>query len=391
MKNSLLIICIILGVWSCSTPNKGIVIEVGNDLDFVRQNEVVLVTDNMMDLPEGDDISDYGIANDKGELQLIQYSDQNQDGNIDAILFLPSVSAVSRVNYFLIKLKQNQANPYSENLCFSRFVPERTDDYTWENDRVAFRMFGPTAQKMNEEGIPGGTLTSGVDCWLKKVEYSIIDNWYKGYESDPNYYHQDRGEGLDNFHVGSSRGCGGIAYLSENIYYSPKNYTSYNTLDNGFMRTAFELDYATWKAGDLTIKTSNKVSLDRGSHLSKMVIDVEGSETLQAGLTLHENDGIVTADPSAGWITYWQPHGDSYLGTAIVADPSVFKGYEKVESEERDQSNAYVTLAAKNGQVTYYTGFFWAEGKQFEGVENWKEYLQQFAQQIQSPLTVSIN
>ena len=41
--------------------------------------------------------------------------------------------------------------------CFSRIVPERIDDYTWENDKVAFRTYGPAAQSLVEGGKKGAS------------------------------------------------------------------------------------------------------------------------------------------------------------------------------------------------------------------------------------------
>jgi hypothetical protein len=79
---------------------------------------------------------------------------------------------------------------------------------------------------MIEDSIPGGTLSSGVDTWLKKVEYPIINKWYKETLVDKTgSYHEDTGEGLDNFHVGVSRGVGGIAVKNDDKYYFSKNYS----------------------------------------------------------------------------------------------------------------------------------------------------------------------
>ena len=66
--------------------------------------------------------------------------------------------------------------------CYSRIVPERIDDYAWENDKVAFRTYGPAAQKLVEQGKKGGIISSGIDCWLKKVNYPVINKWYNDSE-----------------------------------------------------------------------------------------------------------------------------------------------------------------------------------------------------------------
>src|SRR5687767_4261811 len=53
---------------------------------------------------------------------------------------------------------------------YCRAVPERADDFAWENDLAAFRVYGPALRSKPEN--------SGIDCWLKRVEYPIIDKWY---------------------------------------------------------------------------------------------------------------------------------------------------------------------------------------------------------------------
>jgi len=124
-----------------------------------------------------------------------------------------------------------------------------------------------------------------------------------------------------------------ITYIS-----ASENFISYKTLANGAMRTSFELDYAPWKIdNEKSIKTTKKVSLDIGSQLSRIEVNVEGADLIVAGLTLQENDGIVTVDSLGGWVSYYQPHGDSQLATALVASPGTFVGYEKVESEHKDE------------------------------------------------------
>ncbi|MEY3896376.1 MAG: hypothetical protein RLZZ214_1896, partial [Verrucomicrobiota bacterium] len=45
--------------------------------------------------------------------------------------------------------------------AFARFVPERSDDFAWENDLVAFRTYGPALRP--------GPENSGIDCWFKRV------------------------------------------------------------------------------------------------------------------------------------------------------------------------------------------------------------------------------
>jgi hypothetical protein len=53
--------------------------------------------------------------------------------------------------------------------AFARFVPERKDDFAWENDLVAFRTSGPALRP--------GPENSGIDCWFERVPDPIVDKW----------------------------------------------------------------------------------------------------------------------------------------------------------------------------------------------------------------------
>ncbi|GAA3557344.1 DUF4861 family protein [Snuella lapsa] len=374
-------------VFSCSQKAKTPSILIKNTLDITRAFETVELTKSDLNI---EDISSIGIRDAKtGQLQITQLVDQDGDGSMDIILFQPQIAPNSE-NVFEVITIVTEEQPKTEALCYSRFVPERTDDYTWENDKVAFRVFGPKAQKMVEDSIPGGTLSSGVDAWLKKVKYPIINKWYKKELETEGSYHEDTGEGLDNFHVGISRGVGGIATKVDTTYYYSKNYTKWHTITSGPIRTSFYLEYEDWDAAGNTIKESKIISLDLGSNLSKFTTTIKGTDQISAGLTLHEKDGEVTGNDVGGWVSYWQPHGQSELGTAIVAPKSTFLGFEKYDTNTKDLSNAYAHLKVENNQVVYYAGFGWKESGQFNNKQEWEAYLNEFSKRVNTPLEVSM-
>ena len=376
-----------LVIVACSQKEKLPIITIKNSLNIERSFETVELNKDLLMIG---DLSVVGIRDvESGDIQITQTVDNNGDGEFDQILFQPKVAANSEKQFEIFVISENEKIAVT-NYCYSRFVPERTDDYTWENDKVAFRVYGPTAQKMVEDSIPGGTLSSGVDAWLKKVDYPIIDKWYKQFIDGTKSYHEDAGEGLDNFHVGASRGAGGIAIKADSMYYYSKNYTDWKTITTGPIRTSFYLNYADWDASGKLIKESRIISLDRGSNFSKFNISLEGSNQISAGLTLHEKDGEFTGSDKNGWVSYWQPHGESELGTAIIADKNTFSGFEKYDIETKDLSNAYAHLNVKNNTVTYYAGFGWKESGQFNTSQEWEHYLNDFSQKINNPLEVSM-
>jgi len=374
-------------LFSCNKRKKATIITVKNSLGFERSFETIEIQKTSLNVI---DFNSVGIKDIKtGKLQVTQLVDIDGDGSMDEILFQPKVAANSEANFEIVTITEAE-KPKTKDLCYSRFVPERTDDYTWENNKVAFRVFGPVAQKMVENKVPGGTLSSGVDAWLKRVEYPIINKWYKEFTDGVGTYHEDTGEGLDNFHVGVSRGVGGIAVKIDNVFHFSENYTKWKTITTGPIRTSFYLEYEDWDAAGNKIKESKEISLDLGSNFSKFSTNIEGTNQISAGLTLHEKDGEVSGNDENGWVNYWQPHADSEIETAIIADKKTFIGYEKYNIEIKDLSNAYVHLNVINNKVTYYAGFTWKKSKQFTSKKDWENYLNRFSKQINNRLEVII-
>lgn len=318
-----------------------------------------------------------------------QQIDTDGDGAMDAILFQPEITAHSEK---IVEVSFSDKAVITDSIpaCYSRFVPERTDDYAWENDRVAFRTYGPVAQKMIENGVKGGTLSSGIDAWLKRVEYPIINRWYHKELNTDGSYHKDDGEGLDNFHVGISRGVGGIAKKADTSYYISRNFISWKTLNIGPIRTSFILSYADWDATGTMISEEKKISLDYGQNLSRFEITLKGTDTISAGLTLHNKEGKIGVDEPKGWISYWEPHFDSELGTGIVVPEDGMVGYDHYETSRKDESNLFAHIKTKKGKAIYYAGFSWKKSGQFTTKSDWEEYLTSFSEHLKNPLQVTV-
>jgi hypothetical protein len=383
-----LIVFCFFGCSQKSSDNKIIVIK--NNLNLERSFETVEISKDFLGLTSEDNFEWYGVKNiENDQFSTIQFLDDNGDGNVDVLLFQPIIAPLAEMQFEIVKLG-NVAEKDSVEICYSRFVPERTDDYAWENNKVAFRTYGPTAQKMIEDSIKGGTLSSGIDAWLKKVDYPIINKWYEKTTAGTGSYHEDTGEGLDNFHVGISRGVGGVAVKIDSTYYLSKNFTHWKTLSTGPIRTSFILTYADWDAAGNLISEEKQISLDYGNNLSKFEITIKGANEIAAGLTLHENDGETTINENEGWISYWQPHADSELGTGVVSLKSTFVGAENYITQLKDASNLFAFLKVENNKVVYYAGFGWKESKEFQTKEDWNNYLHEFSEKINNPLIMQL-
>jgi len=379
----------------CQQSESTRTITVRNNLEMPRSSETVTV-------PVGEVeelVKKFGAGNllirdsATDSILVSQAIDTDADGTADEILFQVTLQG-NEQKAFTVTGAVNAAaqRPVSKLTTYSRFVPERTDDYTWENDRVAFRTYGPVAQQLVEEGKEGGTLTSGMDAWLKRVSHPIINKWYKGNQEKAGYYHIDHGEGYDPYHVGGSRGIGGIGVLENDSLYVSKNFTAYKTISEGPIRTVFELTYAPWQANGRTITETKRISLDLGSNLSYFEEELQSDKPVPnyaVGITLHNKKGEVKASPEQGWFRYWEPMDSAMLGTGIVLPPAEVQDYKDYRVDRQDQSHLYVLTKPTDGNLTYYAGFGWSKSGQFKSKEEWDRYLADFARRLASPLEVT--
>lgn len=376
---------------SCQEEASGHTVTVKNALDVSRSNETVEIKKSDLALKEGESFEKLAVQDATSKAILVsQFVDEDQDGNADVLLFQPELTAKSEKQFNLVSTQGTTAQEVTL-YCYSRFVPERTDDFAWENNKVAYRTFGPTAQKMIEEETAGGTLSSGIDAWLKKVDYPIINNWYAKNDKAPGAYHLPSPEGLDNFHVGASRGVGGTAVKSDTTYYVSKNFTDWKVITTGPIRTSFVLNYADWDANGKMISEKKHISLDYGSNLTKYEVEVAGTSSIYSGLTLHENDGVPTENAEAGWVSYWEPHGDSELGSAVVVPNGNMMSSEFFVTGLKDKSNLFAQIKVNQGKAIFYTGYGWKEANEFTTKESWENYLNAFTLKVNNPLEVSLN
>ena len=387
MKKPVLFLAILASSIAVHAQNK--IITVTNSLPIDREFETIELTKKSLGLATSVKLENYAVKEAGTNTFLTTQSiDNDGDGITDVLLFQPKIKASSQKDFEVLVAE----NPSKETVisCYSRFVPERTDDYAWENNKVAFRTYGPVAQKMVEDKIAGGTLTSGIDAWLKRVDYPIINKWYEKATNGTGTYHKDTGEGLDNFHVGDSRGVGGIAVKVDNKYYFSKNFTSWKTITTGPIRTSFILTYADWDAKGNKITESKLISLDYGSYLSRFEINITGTKSIAAGLTLHDKKGTTGTNIKEGWLSHWEPIDDSEIGTGIVAPKNTLTSFDNHITEDKDLSNLYGNIEVKNNKAIYYVGFGWKKGSPFQTQKQWETYLSSFAKKINTPLVVKV-
>ena len=259
---------------------------------------------------------------------------------------------------------------------FARYVPERLDDFAWENDKIAFRTYGKAL-----EGTKGDAY--GLDVWVKRTNKLIIDTRYKHGD-----YHHDLGDGLDYYHVGHTLGAGNIApVIGDKIIY-PKNYHRYKILDNGPLRTTFVLEYDPWMVGNREVSVSKKISIDAGSQMNKIEVNFEyqGNDSLPVviGIIKRPEPGSITIDEQAGITSYWEPsHGaDGTTGVAVILKTPVTKS-----AITADQILTY-SIYRKGQPFVYYMGAAWDQAGEIMKAEKWLNYVRKFDKK--TPLKINL-
>ena len=265
------------------------------------------------------------------------------------------------------------------------------DDFAWENDRIAFRLYGPTTSKLPFD-------SSGVDVWTKRVPYLILDKWHDSVKT----FHRDYGEGGDFYAVGESRGCGGTGIWKDGKIYVSGNFSAYKVIANGPIRLIFEVYYKPWDVDGTKVSEVKRISLDAGQNLSRhdVTFQSNGDKEITYAIGLGKFKGATfTSDEKNAWMGLWgpayaDPKINGELGTGVVVDKSRFIEFV---STTRPWTYAkmpghYLAVAkAKVGAcATHYTGAAWVRGGHFLNAKDWFTYLGHFSKRLRSPLKISI-
>lgn len=259
-------------------------------------------------------------------------------------------------------------------LVFGREAPERKDDFAWENQQVAYRVYGPALQATGE-------IASGIDVWSKRVPNFVIDAFYKRdlegvHTHNPALsYHKDNGQGLDSYYVGPSRGCGGTAVFADSKLYVSKNYTTKRTLSNGPIRFAFEVSYAPWDSPQGSVTETKRITLDAGTHLNKIesTYSFAGSGTLELAAAIAVHEGAKAEFPLANSIaSVWDTPQDASAGR--ISTGLVVAANQHARSVEA-AGHALMLFTRHSGEsFTYYAGSGWSKADMPTN-DAWKAYL----------------
>jgi len=246
-----------------------------------------------------------------------------------------------------------------------------------------------------------------VDVWVKNTRSLVINKWYKNGD-----YHNDHGEGLDDYRVGRSRGCGGLGIWDGHTYYVSSNYHTARIITTGPIRSEFELTYDAWEAGEGKIAETKRIRIDAGSNLTRVEsIFGEGQHArleIGIGIAQRPGNGAIAKNQEEGWISYWQPtdRDRGNIGCAIVllgkieefatdtaTLPKLTQADLTTPSDEGlpPVANLLAIAPAEGGKpFLYYLGAGWSKSGDFIEEADWENYVRQFVARLRAPLKVTL-
>jgi pectinesterase len=274
----------------------------------------------------------------------------------------------------------------------ARYVPERLDDFAWENDKIGHRTYGPALAAPAPAGSGKEVLvTSGLDIWFKRVAYPIVDRWYnKGHD----HYHHDEGEGMDMYNVGRSRGAGGVGVWDGKALYTGTNYAEWKVLANGPIRAIFELRYNGWDAAGVLVSETKRFTVDAGHQFDTIdsTFAFSGPATLDIAVGLNKTPTdkgqhpviAVERDLKSHALLQWvEQESNGAFGTAIVLPTST--------AYAEDALNQLIVAPAASGKpVRYLAGAAWSRAGEITTREQWQAYVAQAAARLDHPVRVSL-
>ena len=302
----------------------------------------------------------------------------------------------------------------------------RKDDIAWENDRCAYRVYGPALQKTGERSF-------GTDIWVKNTPDTVVYDRYikdmngniegdkidaqarkaksedqrkalqaKSREVDiTTSFHLDHGNGLDPYRVGATLGIGAPSLMVGKTQYLPYCWKTYRILDNGPLRFTVELTYAPSAIGDMKEVVEHRIiSLDKGSNFNKMTVWYDGLTTptdFATGFPIHEEDTenktfakdyVSYADPTDN-----QEVNQSQVFVGVLFPQGVDNTYYQLFDKKHDGATGHA-LGLKRGlknqeKYSYYFGAAWSK-YDVRSYDEWQLRIKDYLETLKAPLQVTI-
>lgn len=376
----------------------------------------------------------------KGEAYIVKNKQGQQIGSQithDGLLLIDaSVRPHGSATYYVSIGKPYQQKVYATGALYKI----RKDDIAWENDRCAYRVYGPALQKTGERSF-------GTDIWVKNTPDTVV---YERYVKDMNgnikgdkidakvralkkqekvekntakaaalakqikalqaesretdiltSFHLDHGNGLDPYRVGATLGLGAPSLMVGKNQVLPYCYKDYRILDNGPLRFTVELTYNPSTVGDMKNVVEHRIiSLDKGSNFNKMIVWYDGltiPTDFATGFPIHEED-TETKTFAKDYVSYADPTdnvevNNSQVYVGVLFPEGIDHTYYQLFDKKHDGATGHA-LGLKRGlknqeKYRYYFGAAWSK-YDVRSYAEWQIRIKDYLDALKNPLQVEI-
>ena len=294
--------------------------------------------------------------------------------------------------------------PKFPTVCHGALHPERKDDFAWENDRGAYRVYGPALGRTGERSY-------GIDVWTKNTPELVVDDRY--YIEDVvmmplvdslrridrqrgdslyriNSYHHDHGRGLDPYRVGATLGCGAPALMVGDSIVMPYVFDKYEILDDGPLRFTVHFVQSKAQVDGCEVEEHRIIQLDKQSNFNRMTVWYDGLDhfvNFCSGVVIQREDPEpVVFGPN--YVYYTDPTDQPRVHQAPLYVAVLFPN-GTVETR-RHRGHALGILQEYRGdRYTYYFGSAWSK-YDVRTPQEWQARIEWFLRGIDAPLQVSV-
>jgi hypothetical protein len=253
---------------------------------------------------------------------------------------------------------------------YGRYVPERKDDFAWENEYAAFRMYGPA--------LKGENPSNGVDLWLKASPELVVDSFYYREHVLGKPYHINYGKGLDCYKVGHTCGAGGLVVLADNKTYVGGPYDRWEIVEQSPEKFVFRLEYDSLQVGEKVLQESITITAEAGTAMNKAEVvlkgEYDGELLVGGGIYMHDTIDHFEVYESLGTVFYeedalsdktaaqmnYEYNGSTSQGRIYIT----VRVPEATVTDLQDGNLIAVKPYQLGDTLTYYFGATWSEWKE---------------------------
>lgn len=376
----------------------------------------------------------------KGEAYIVKNKRRQQIGSQithDGYLLIDaSVRPHGSATYYVTIGKPYQQKVWATGALYKI----RKDDIAWENDKCAYRVYGPALQRTGERSF-------GTDVWVKNTPDTVVYERYvkdmngnikgdkidakvrtlqkqekaeknpakaaalakqiKALQAESNEvdiltsFHLDHGNGLDPYRVGATLGLGAPSLMVGKNQVLPYCYKDYKILDNGPLRFTVELTYNPSTVGDMKNVVEHRIiSLDKGSNFNKMTVWYDGlthATDFATGFPIHEED-TESKTFAKDYVSYADPTdnievNNSQIFVGVLFPEGIDNTYYQLFDKNHDGATGHA-LGLKRGlknqeKYSYYFGAAWSK-YDVKSYAEWQIRIKEYLDALKTPLGVEV-